>query len=188
MITIPRTKPGFTIVELLIVIVVIAILAAIAIVAYSGIQERAHATATIATAKAYITGLKLWQVEEGVTPGPSSCIAPATYTTCDVVSWGAGNTRDTTFNDKLAKYSGISTPRLTKYGATSDVPKGLMFYHSSWYGGGRAIIGYRVGPNSDCGNIGPILASDHNNYAPAGQNYTSRTATVTVCEVEVFKF
>ena len=38
-------KQGFTIVELLIVIVVIAILAAITIVAYTGIQERAKASA-----------------------------------------------------------------------------------------------------------------------------------------------
>ncbi len=40
----PRKQSGFTIVELLIVIVIIAILAAITIVAYNGIQDRAKAT------------------------------------------------------------------------------------------------------------------------------------------------
>jgi prepilin-type N-terminal cleavage/methylation domain-containing protein len=39
-----KTKSGFTIVELLIVIVVIAILAAISVVAYNGLQDRARAT------------------------------------------------------------------------------------------------------------------------------------------------
>lgn len=44
-------KKGFTIVELLIVIVVIAILAAITIVAYNGIQQRANNTQRISAAK-----------------------------------------------------------------------------------------------------------------------------------------
>jgi type IV pilus assembly protein PilA len=39
-----KKDKGFTLVELLIVIVVIAILAAITIVAYNGIQQRAHTT------------------------------------------------------------------------------------------------------------------------------------------------
>lgn len=41
----PTNKHGFTIVELLIVIVVIAILAAISVVAYNGIQNRAKDSA-----------------------------------------------------------------------------------------------------------------------------------------------
>lgn len=48
---IKRKQSGFTIVELLIVIVVIAILAAITIVAYNGIQQRSHTTAQKTTAE-----------------------------------------------------------------------------------------------------------------------------------------
>lgn len=46
-------QSGFTIVELLIVIVVIAILAAITIVSYNGIQRRAYISQTISAVQAY---------------------------------------------------------------------------------------------------------------------------------------
>ena len=49
-----KSRSGFTIVELLIVIVVIAILATISVVAYSGIQNRTHDTAV----KSDLTNLK----------------------------------------------------------------------------------------------------------------------------------
>ena len=51
---------GFTIVELLIVIVVIAILAAITIVAYNGIQNRAKNTQQISAMSTYVKGLGLY--------------------------------------------------------------------------------------------------------------------------------
>lgn len=56
-------RRGFTIVELLIVIVVIAILAAITIVAYNGVQDRAKAAAAQATAKQAYTKVSLYSVE-----------------------------------------------------------------------------------------------------------------------------
>lgn len=177
---------GFTIVELLIVIVVIAILAAITIVAYNGIQERAQSTAIISRAEAYIKGLRLWEVDAG-RPTTSSCIAPASYSPCPYVAgWGTNEVNDTTFEANLAKYSGVSTPSLFAY-STVDNPIGLMFYHENWYNQNRGVLGYRVGPNTNCG-LSPIINSDHTSYAPAGQNYTIRTSTYTDCEIEVFKY
>jgi prepilin-type N-terminal cleavage/methylation domain-containing protein len=60
-----RTKDaqGFTIVELLIVIVVIAILAAISMVAYTGIQERARASTLMSALTQAAKMLEVWRVE-----------------------------------------------------------------------------------------------------------------------------
>ena len=63
-----RLTSGFTIVELLIVIVVIAILAAISIVAFKGIQERARASEASAGLTQAKTKLELYKVDEGTYP------------------------------------------------------------------------------------------------------------------------
>jgi len=60
-------KSGFTIVELLIVIVVIAILAAISIVAYNGIQTRAQDTRLKLGASEFAKALQAWAVDNGST-------------------------------------------------------------------------------------------------------------------------
>ena len=59
---------GFTIVELLIVIVVIAILAAISIVAYNGIQNRAEASKTVSAIQAYKKALSLYKIDNNLYP------------------------------------------------------------------------------------------------------------------------
>ena len=63
-----RKTSGFTIVELLIVIVVIGILAAITIVAYNGIQNRANATAAEALAVDAVKKAEAYNAVKGVYP------------------------------------------------------------------------------------------------------------------------
>lgn len=59
---------GFTIVELLIVIVIIAILAAITIVAYNGIQARARASAVLSDIDQVHRLVQLYYAEHGAYP------------------------------------------------------------------------------------------------------------------------
>ncbi len=58
-----RKQSGFTIVELLIVVVVIAILAAITIVAYNGIQNRAKNSAALSSATQVAKKIAIWQID-----------------------------------------------------------------------------------------------------------------------------
>lgn len=66
-----KNTRGFTIVELLIVIVVIAILAAITVVAYNGIQNRANDTAVQNDLASLAKQFELYKVDNGTYP-PSS--------------------------------------------------------------------------------------------------------------------
>ncbi len=59
---------GFTIVELLIVVVVIAILAAITIVAYTGIQNRAHDASVLSDLKQFATKVETYKAENSSVP------------------------------------------------------------------------------------------------------------------------
>lgn len=63
-----RREGGFTIIELLVVIVVIAILASISIVSYTGVQNRARATKAKVNASAVQRTAQAYQAEHGVYP------------------------------------------------------------------------------------------------------------------------
>jgi prepilin-type N-terminal cleavage/methylation domain-containing protein len=63
-------RRGFTIVELLVVIVVIAILAAITVVAYNGIQKRAQDAQIRQVASQFTKALQRWSVESGKVTDP----------------------------------------------------------------------------------------------------------------------
>lgn len=69
-----KQKQGFTIVELLIVVVVIAVLAAITIVAYNGIQKRAYWSRIYSETHAVAMYLGTYQVENGVYPTTDAAV------------------------------------------------------------------------------------------------------------------
>ena len=81
-----RHSPAFTIVELLIVIVIIAVLAAITVVTYTGIQNRARASAASSALSQAAKKLELYKVDNSAYP-----------TSTNLASAGITNTNDTTY-------------------------------------------------------------------------------------------
>ena len=66
----PTTKQGgFTIVELLIVIVVIGVLATIGIVAFNGVQDRAYDAKRTSAIDTYVKALALYKAQHSTYPG-----------------------------------------------------------------------------------------------------------------------
>lgn len=81
-------KKGFTIVELLIVIVVISILATISIVAYNGVQERARDSQRRGDVQAIVKALELYYIDNGrYPPGSGSTTINTGWSTTADGSW-----------------------------------------------------------------------------------------------------
>jgi prepilin-type N-terminal cleavage/methylation domain-containing protein len=76
-----KKQKGFTIVELLIVVVVIAILAAISIVSYNGITTRAQNAKIVSTVRQYINIIELYKSDTNEYPnvGADYICLPGTY-------------------------------------------------------------------------------------------------------------
>lgn len=107
---------GFTIVELLIVIVVIGILAAIVIVAYTGVQARAEKSKMVAAASSAVKVLSAYKAVNGSYPSTTTVCLGSGYTdhTADGnvdCRWNSGNVNPSTaFNSTLSTVGIINAP------------------------------------------------------------------------------
>ncbi len=134
---------GFTIVELLIVIVVIGILAAISIVAYNGIQNRANDSAVQSDIANIRQQQLLYQVDNG------------TYQTAWQLQSGSGV--------RVSKNSYLTTNNAMLYCASIDgssfaiigkSKSGVTYFASSTSGVQIAPFSFPTGSAVDCPNAG----------------------------------
>ena len=125
-------QQGFTIVELLIVIVVIGILAAISIVSYNGIQQRARNASAESTASTLRTKAEAWYGIVGTYPTASDVSGGLVNASVPEAALGADLTGDvaTSAGDAVAATVSASAP--------------VLFQECQDSGNGNAVTGTRV--------------------------------------------
>lgn len=131
------TSHGFTIVELLIVIVVIAILAAITIVAFNGIQKRGNDSQRKSDIAAIAKALELYYIDNGRYPaGSGSTTINASWSTTADASWQNLATALAPYAAKLPR-DPISTPGAAVTSGTG--------YNYAYYANNSSYCGAGVG-------------------------------------------
>lgn len=147
------TRKGFTIVELLIVVVVIAILAAITIVSYNGIQARATNSQALSAVNSYVKAFHTYYRTHGDTV-PSN-FHPACFD--NTICWsGVTETNNTALRNGLLE--GVSSvPSMPKSyanvlanGSTGDSSTGgtytgyyILYQHADLTGACEPVSGTR---------------------------------------------
>ena len=126
----PTKIRGFTIVELLIVIVVIAILAAITIVAYNGVQARGRDAARVADMHDLKQQIELYYIDNGSYPtcsGVDGCYSTNPTTSYRITSMPIGSASK--FVDPIntdTTYGYYYSRRYKKTGATTFTNTGSV--------------------------------------------------------------
>lgn len=112
---------GFTLVELLIVIVIIAILTVIALVAYNGIQNQARKTTAESSAKTAADKVQIYYTKEGKYPTDLGVLGSASvnepyHIDSNAVIYEVGGTLQGAFSDKPDKPNTVGYKRCNDNG------------------------------------------------------------------------
>lgn len=175
-------KSGFTIVELLIVIVVIGILATIAVVMYGGIQQKARAAQALSTVDGYQKILEMYKQVHGYYPEVTvdgfthtyACLGGEYKETSHMAAGNCFAASDTfvlgkkspALDAKLTEFSAsVPTVDMTEHRTGSIYSRGVM-YSSQAKPGDRSdqyvTLTYSIGDDRMCGRgkPGTIAAED----------------------------
>ena len=151
---------GFTIVELLIVIVIIAILAAITVVAFNGIQQRAQNTQTVSALNYYLKAFKLYAADNGsvatIANNGYYCIGNNDSYPADSSQPNNGTGQCGTMGGRTISTSSVVMERLKPYVSDSIVFKPSKVWYqelrgimATTYSGGAQVI-YILEGNVSC--------------------------------------
>lgn len=173
-----RSSAGFTIVELLIVIVVIGILAAITIVAYNGVVQKANNAKTIQAVSDYIKGLSVYTTQNSAYPVanwsclgvPGTVCGNVTDTTTQPCAGGQALVITSFYNTMATVFNG-QTPQPS----TTSFDCGGKQYSGAWFNsptGTTGEITYFLQGNQSCDGVG-------------GYTFISRTQVTngTACDI-----
>lgn len=146
---------GFTIVELLIVIVIIGILAAITVVAYNGIQSRARNQQMVSAASQIYKGISQYVIDNGSYPssGSVSCVGTGYPADASGLCWSGQSSLSA--NTLLAPYiPNMPSPPMEKLSGSA---RGILINTSS------RVLEYTIVGASSCPSIG-ARQSAHTTY------------------------
>lgn len=192
-----RKYSGFTIVELLIVIVIIGILAALVIVAYNGIQVRAKNTSRVASARELQKIVNAYVAQEGKYPYTSYGCMGSGYTDWDgdgFLDCYAKTTNrqrpNATLNNELQKIAPLPKVETSDVPGTSESYRGYLYYPNVTIDGkaGRVMMVYWLeGTSQNCGAPGVLTPTGVSlvfllNGAP---NTVPNSAGTTLCYVAI---
>lgn len=116
---------GFTIVELLVVIVIIGILATITVVSYRGIQQKAIIASLKSDLSNASTKLKLFEISNGIYPTTINCEIPDSSTNLCLSPSPSNSFIYNVDNSRDKKYFGLSVVAQndTSYRITKILPQ-----------------------------------------------------------------